>query len=214
MQTEIEIRYRPLQWGGPETPAADREEARFTATHNQTLTLLDRELYLLDATGVIVQIDIAERSVRADGSLKEGAVVGRESPGVILSFGSVHGPMRYATDKFRHWKDNLRAIAKSLEGLRMIDRYGVSGSGQQYKGWKAIETSYQSRPVQFADADYAEEWLRQQLDRLGLTGTLRSGWKTALRLLKQSMHPDKGGDPADFERLDEAERLMKSAGTL
>ncbi|OIN81652.1 hypothetical protein BMG05_06490 [Mycobacterium malmoense] len=50
-------------------------------------------------------------------------------------------PLSFPCDTFTHWHDNLRAITLTLEALRKVDRYGVTQTGQQYRGWQAIEAT-------------------------------------------------------------------------
>ena len=103
----------------------------------------------------MLQVDISERYIRTDGLPYANARYGT-NPGVIVSFDSRHGPLRYATDAFTEWQDNLRAIALSLEALRAVDRYGVTRRGEQYTGWRAIAAP----APEFATADHAEAWMR------------------------------------------------------
>jgi hypothetical protein len=44
----------------------------------------------------------------------------------------------YRRDPMESWQHNVYAIAKSLEALRLVDRYGVTRRGEQYTGWKAL----------------------------------------------------------------------------
>lgn len=46
--------------------------------------------------------------------------------------------MQLACDRFVTWEDNLRAITKTLESLRAVDRYEVIEGGEQYQGFKQI----------------------------------------------------------------------------
>lgn len=65
-----------------------------------------------------------------------------EHPGIIVNIEPRNKPpMSFPCDTFTHWHDNLRAIALTLEALRKVDRYGVTQTGQQYRGWQAIEAA-------------------------------------------------------------------------
>lgn len=86
----------------------------------------------------------------------------------------------YATDVFTDWRDNVRAIAKGLEALRAVDRWGVAKRGQQYAGF-ALLTAGPGK----------EERGRQLVAQHGsVTAALRA------------THPDTGGEgasEADFD---------------
>ena len=133
---------RPLD-GWPLEFTAERKRSRFESSFSATLELLDRELGLIDPTDrhhppSILQIALREQDFRRDGMPRAGSVT--EHPGVILNIEPRNRPaLSYPCDTFTHWHDNLRAIALTLEALRKIDRYGTTQTGQQYRGWQAIE---------------------------------------------------------------------------
>lgn len=134
------------------------EASRFTVQYRDVLELLERELHFLDAKDVVLEVDVEEQHIRLDGLLRSDARA--KSPGVRLAFESNVGSLVYATDAFvrggswvfvgtgsnrvrretmaHSWQHNLYAIAKSLEALRMVDRYGVTKRGEQYTGFKAL----------------------------------------------------------------------------
>ena len=213
--------FRPLTWTDPQTP--NRRGAHlFRASWQDTLDLLAREIENLDGCEpVVIQVDAPEGMIRRDGMLHARARVGH--PGVAVSFVSRFGPLRYATDAYDDswytskglagWQANVRAIALALEALRAVDRYGVTRRGEQYAGWKAITAAGSG----FADASEAERWMREYgAELLGPDGATR--WNGNLaglhRAMVKRMHPDTGAPRADWDRLDEARRLLASAGAL
>lgn len=145
----MNARFVPLQgWPGTPTRGIDRQEGRFKADYRSTLDLLDRELRMLGAREVEIALDLPPAAIRLDGWPRAGARPA--SPGVVLSFrpgvpgagvNPAAGPgwrLTYPCDRFLRWEDNLRAIALVLEGLRMVDRYGVGSGGEQYAGWRSL----------------------------------------------------------------------------
>lgn len=185
-------------WPYPVTQTAERN--RFRASWVDTLDLLGRELNHLGVTGVVaMRVVGSERDVRHDGMLRATARLGYH--GVALSFQSKHGPLTYPCDTFRpSWKENVRAIALALEALRKVDRYGVGARGEQYAGWRAIEAA---PATEFATAHQALHWLREftgQNEDLDLRARFRAAARKA--------HPDAGGDPADWARVDAARQLL------
>jgi hypothetical protein len=143
--------YRPLPvW--PHAVTSPRRDAQFKSpgrtvdghyrpgtrvSWNDTLRLLDAEVEALDGADVVIGIGLREQDIRLDGLPKSNAPQPGH-PGVEISFESRYGRLTYATDVFTHWQDNVRAIAKGLEALRAVERWGVSRRGEQYAGFAQI----------------------------------------------------------------------------
>lgn len=209
----MEYEFRPIGvWTDPLTPAEARKRSPFKAAYNSTLDLLFREAGLLDAERLVLQVDLQASQIRRDGLPKDGARYG-SNPGVIVSFDSRHGPLRYATDTFTSWMANLRAIALGLEDLRAVDRYGISKRGEQYRGWTAIASATPGRGP-FTTADEARQWMRGAAEVEGIN---RASWTTLDDLYKKLavlMHPDMPAGSADrWERLDAAAALLGVRGS-
>lgn len=199
---------RPLgPWIGPTTSPASRQSgSAFRAPWSATLDLIGRETRLLGARLVVIQVDVTEAEIRRDGMLRANARIG--FPGVKLSFDSKHGPLTYATDEYAHWQANVRAIALSLQALRAVDRYGVSKSGEQYRGWTALPAGSPSGQM---SADDAARLLAGYADA-GVTADLvltdAEARRAAFRQASRRTHPDHGGDPAAFARVTAARDLL------
>lgn len=168
------VTVRPLTtWPGERI--VQPRSSPFRAPLSETAGLLDRELGMLGATWVVMELAITEADLRLDGMVRANAIPNH--PGVVLSMGdTLHGPLRYATAEFRTWQDNLRAIALALEALRKVDRYGVSKRGEQYRGWRQLTAGGPS--VERGRALIAEH----------------GGVARAL----MATHPDHGGSADDF----------------
>ena len=208
----MQYEFRPLEWEGPlkgPLTRGQRKVATFRATYPATLELLFREAEKLGAKHLVLQVDIRERDIRTDGLPRANARHG-ENPGVIVSFESRFGPLRYATDVYTDWQDNLRAIALSLEALRAVDRYGVSKRGEQYTGWKALPAGSGSAP--FTTSQAAIRWMLTTLRDLG---DYEGGEpRDVYRRLAKRLHPDTGADRAEWDKLDAARNLLVTAGLL
>lgn len=210
----IEAIFRPLGNEWPQKRSEYHNWGGFKASHQATLNLLERELDKLDAKNIVIQIDIEESKIRNDGWPRSDVQRGN-FPGVILSFESKFGPLRYLTDVFNTWEKNLRAIALGLESLRRVDRYGISKRGEQYTGWKEIGSGIpmDSAPS-FSTADEAMAWVCDLIDGtddLPLNeGEEFDNWKDIYRIAAKFVHPDLGGDPEDFKKLQEAKKLIEA----
>jgi hypothetical protein len=182
---------------------------RFTASWTDTLDLLERELGHLGVRGAVaIQAFVKPGDVRRDGMLR--ATARPSKPGVALSFTCRSGPLTFPCDtyeswsgsKLTGWQANLRAIALSLEALRAVDRHGVSRTGEQYVGWRAIESG--AATAGFASADEALRWLESLAPALPL--------KSMLRVAAKMCHPDNnGGDASQWGRYESARRLLEAS---
>lgn len=190
-------------WGRPETKNR-ASHGRFKASWTDTMDMLTSEIAKLGVRGAIaLRVDVQRGDIRLDGMLRANARIG--FPGVVVSFESQYGPLSYATDAYDHWQANVRAIALSLQALRAVDRYGVSKSGEQYVGWRAIESG-QPRP--FASVDDAIRWLREVT---GITDRTVSAGPLARRAAAM-WHPDRNdGDRTNWDLLDAAKQLLEAA---
>lgn len=127
--------------------------------------------------------------IRLDGRPRANARP--RTPAVRISFESRHGSLTYATDRFDDWRDNLRAIALSLEALRAVDRYGVNKGGEQYLGFMALGAG--SSEVEAA---------RALIDSYG-------GDREALK----KTHPDHGGSHEAFIAVQRAREVLAGASS-
>lgn len=217
---------RPITDRTPFRGAEHRKNSLFDVTYEQCLTLLERELWFLDAQRVVLECDVAEHQIRNDGQIRADA--SPASPCVRLAFDSNQGPLTYATDLFirpswkhgkrvmqKDWQHNLYAIAKGLEALRMVDRYGITARGEQYTGFKALPAG-RAMPASHMTATEARTVL------LGLAGygdlvddfDWSSQHTTAkvIRSAKARAHPDAStGSRALWDRLEEALKVLRLA---
>src|SRR5690606_18157553 len=121
-----------------------RTRSQFSATLSATLGEMRSELVAIRARNVVVQIAIVEADLRLDGRPRVNATP--THPGVILAMETPDGPLSFPCDTFDLWHDNLRAIVKTMQNLRAINRYGVTQHGEQYVGWRAIEATASAAP--------------------------------------------------------------------
>lgn len=197
------------EWPGALT--VRRQRSNFSASWSATLSLLTSELRHLGAKDRELLVAIRPEDFRLDGKPRANAK--QEHPGVILSFDAKVGHLSYAVDTFDRWQDNVRGIAKSLEALRMVDRYGVTKHGEQYRGFLAIEAT--SAPAGFTTADDALAFLGK-FTGLGLAEmrVIGGAASRALRRAQRETHPDAGGDAATFQRVSLAEAKLREEGLL
>lgn len=198
----MNLTLRPIEaWPWKET--THRGPSKFRSSWTKIDHLLMGEAEKIYARSVIMQIDVMERDIR-DGWIKGNAHP--SSPRVIItiernSSTRVERPtLAFHCDTYSDWQDNVYAIAKTLEALRSIDRYGVTSSGEQYTGWQAIGDGKMSR----ADA----KAVLVKVSELGpddLKSTTLDGVYRAARVVA---HPDAGGSHDLFVKVQEAGRVL------
>lgn len=199
----MQYQFRPLVWTDKSTWDR-RSRGTFKATWTSTLQLLERELLHLDARNVVIQAGFAEHDIRIDGLPKANARQPAH-PGIRISFDSIHGPLTYATDSCEYWQHNVRSIALGLEALRAVDRYGVTKSGEQYRGWSQLPAGNGTAPSGMTRAD-AAELIRKWAANIDAAETDQ---KRLFKLARAEAHPDRnGGDSAAFLLLEQAGRLL------
>jgi hypothetical protein len=165
--------FRPLaMWPYPETRDR-RSRSTFKVPWSKTIDLLARELGMLGVSSVVIGAALREQDIRLDGLPRSNART-PPHPGVELSFTSRHGRLVYATDTCVFWEHNVRSLALGLEALRAVDRFGITRHGEQYAGFRQLESGSRSRGDELIDE--------------------HGGVRAALH----ATHPDHGGDPRDF----------------
>lgn len=169
------VTLRPLE---RPAPSDARRHSTFRSSWSSTIVLLAKELHAHGARSGVLEVDFREQDLRLDGLPRANARA--HSPAVVLSFEAASVPgkphLRYEVGTFTDWQDNVRAIALALQALRAVDRYGVTKRGEQYAGWKQLESGGPS-------AERGRDLIRRH-----------GGLREAL----MATHPDRGGDPADF----------------
>ena len=200
-----------------------RTGSPFTVKWHQVLDLLEREYNALDGKHLVIEVDVAERAIRNDGTLRSDAR--SSSPAVRVAFESKHGPISMATDRFVRqsyrsnsmddWQHNVYAIAKALEALRMVDRYGVSRSGEQYRGYKQLAAGNGAVSSRMTLTD-ALAVIRAASGSLVPADQLPPGELAVLvRLAQRRTHPDHlDGDRTQWDRVEEARQLLTGLGRL
>lgn len=204
------VRFRPIQrW--PRELSTSRKSSPFRANWPTTLADFEHELRQLKAKNVVIQVAMGEQDIRLDGYPRADR---RPShPGVIVSMETEHGALSYPCDTFWDWTDNLRAIVLTLRNLRATDRYGVTKHGEQYTGWKQLGTGRAMPSMTESDA---VAFIGQHAGATQeVISAMRDGRRDLIapmyRAAARKLHPDAGGDPDLFARLQVAKRILDGA---
>jgi len=206
----IEFTFRPIDvWPGERTRG--RKGSQFRSRWSATLELLKRELRHLRANRPVIQIDLTERDFRVSDGLPRAAAR-PETPGVIMSFDSRVGPLRYCCDTYTAWQDNVRAIAMTLENLRAVDRYGATTRrGEQYAGFRALPAPDDNG---FATAEDAAAFILKAAEFNGSSAAFLAApgdvRRSAYRAAAKKLHPDSGGDADQFAKFQRAKEILEA----
>lgn len=144
---------------------------------------LQDELDRLGARYVTLSTNI---ELRMDGMPRSGQAEPAD-PGAAVYFRLDGKPIVLACDKWDRAADNIAAIAKHIEALRGMDRWGVGSTKQAFAGYEALPAP--------------EQWWQV----LGVPQTAsKEEIRAAYRRLAREAHPDQGGSDAAMARLNAA----------
>ena len=183
MADTVDQRY-PLSWpaGWPRTPTHLRIVSPFKnmATDKCFRELMD-ELGRLGARKVIISSNL---KLRQDG-MPYSQQPRHNDEGIAVYFTRKGVAMSLACDKFFKREENMRAIAKTIDAIRGIERWGSSDM---------MERAFTGFAQLAAPADVRQWW-----QVLGVSESAPGHEvELAYRRLRSKHHPDNGGDPAEF----------------
>lgn len=194
----------PVVWPGKATPTWQRKRPQFKTVWSRALNLLAREVGMLRGKNVQIAVDVEDRHLRQDGALRADARP--RTPSVVVSFDVSSGRLAFPCDTYTFWQENVDAIARALEALRMVDRYGVQ-QGKQYTGFKAIPAS--TEPTLSTDAAAT---LIESITEIPARA-IRSHWNDARLAVRSAVarsHPDAGGSDEQFHRVQRAKKVLEA----
>lgn len=184
-----------------------RERSQFTTSWTDALDLLKREIDMLAGREVVIEIDVSGADLRLDGRLRANARP--PLPAIVVAFESKkRGPLLFRSDRYGEppyrnrmemWQHNVYAVAKTLESLRAVERYGAAESGEQYRGYAQIESTQKS-----LSANEAREYLVSVVD------VVDESWDDAalVRRARRETHPDRAGSEHAWHRVQQAATIL------
>ncbi len=177
----------PLYWPEGRSRAGRRERnpnfksVTFAGARDGLLA----ELRRLGAQKIILSTNVP---VRGDG-LPYANAREPDDPGVAVYFDYKKKPMCFACDKYVVVRQNLRAIALTIEAIRGIERWGSSDMMERaFKGFTALP---EQNPQTWRDTLGFSPGTKVTVDEV----------EAAFRQLVKVHHPDAGGDAELFHRL-------------
>jgi hypothetical protein len=198
----------PLAWpaGRARTDPYRRERAKFDASFARARDNLVREVELLCGGGsrhwiggsvhLVISTNIA---LRRDG-LPLASQRQPDDPGVAVYFLYRKRQMSFACDRWQKIEHNMQAIAKTIEALRGIARWGTGDM------LEAAFTGFTALPPPPAEGPLQQPRLRHWRDVFGTAVKTREQLQEVYRRLASAHHPDRGGDQAKMAELNDARR--------
>ena len=172
--------------GWTRTPAHKRGRSGFRVTFSRGLQDVQAELRRMNASNL--RVDHAGTTAR-DGTPLAGSKEPKD-PGVVVYWNHQGRSYAMACDRWDDRASNLRAIAKTLEAKRGIDRWGAATAEAEFKGYEALPPPSGAPTSGFA--------LRSAHEVLGVRGgALKHEIQAAFRERAKLLHPDAGGADAD-----------------
>lgn len=187
----------PLHWPAGWPRSRGRQQAKFShKSHNGrwdeskpvtiaiALERMQAELDRLGAKSVILSSNL-ERTL--SGAPRSGQADPAD-PGVAVYFTLKGKDTVLACDRWYRAADNMVAIAKHIEAIRGMDRWGCGSIEQAFAGYQALPAP--------------EQWFQVLGIRASAT---KVEVDSAFKRLAMEAHPDKqGGDKAKMQRLNDA----------
>lgn len=171
----------PLHWPQSWPRTLEPVRSRFKTVFIKARYELFHELELLGATDVILSTNIP---LKNNGEPYANYRI--TDHGVAVYFKKGNRPMVFACDKFDRIEDNLWAVAKTINSIRGIERWGASDMMER------AFTGFQALP----DPD---DWR----STLGYPKTLEEA-ESAYREMARRAHPDMGGSIDQMQKLNKA----------
>jgi hypothetical protein len=185
------IEAHPLSWPvwRTRTPRGRREPARFETTFAAARDGLLKEIELMGGRRVVLSSNIP---LRRDG-LPYANAPRPDDVGVAVYFDWKGKPMCFACDRWDRVEHNLQGIRKTIDALRGIARWGTG---------EMMQTAFTGFAALPAPEPEERWWDVLGIDPKATASTI----ETAYRRRRSEAHPDKGGDPGEFDRVEKAYR--------
>jgi hypothetical protein len=177
----------PLSWPAGRPRKSWRERSRFDVSLAKARDEIRREVALLSGSASALVIS-SNLMLRQDG-LPYANQRQPDDPGVAVYFTYKKRQMCFACDRWVKVEDNMQAIAKTINALRGVARWGTGDM------MEAAFTGFTALP---------DPTNRSWRDVLGKDIATREQLETIYRRLRSESHPDKGGSPDRFHDVQRA----------
>lgn len=174
----------PLAWPIGRPRATTRERSQFKVSQASAVQDLAYEVDRMGGSEMVITTNV---ELRKDG-LPRGDRPPPRDPGVAVYFIYKKKPMCFACDRWDKIGDNIRAIGRTVEALRGIERWGTGSMIEQaMQGFTALPAPEQ--PWQVLG-------VKHDASRLEI--------EAAFRKLASEFHPDRGDNSDRMARINRA----------
>lgn len=184
------IKAYPLHWpdGYNRTPSSKRFSSNFKQSYDAAQRHLQYELSRMGAKEIIVSTNLR---LRADGLPYVDELNRKiDDSGVVVYFKHKGVQTSLCCDQYLKVWENIYALAKGIEALRGIERWGISDFlNRAFTGFTALPESK------------IETWY--EVLNISKTATIDE-IKSSYRALAKVHHPDMGGTEFQFNRITSA----------
>ena len=182
----------PLYWpdGWKRTERWRRGASRFKTGFAVARDALINEIKRLGGKQIVLSTNIP---LRNDG-LPYASAKEPDDSGVAVYFTYKQKPMCFACDRFTYVRENIQAVAKTIEAIRGIERWGASDMMERaFTGFTALP-------------EKASQPWREVLGVGGEGFISMDVVNSRFNELVKKHHPDMGGDRVKFEAVVEARK--------
>ena len=174
----------PLTWPVGKKRQQWPEGSRFRTTLGAAIREVQNEVSRLGGRDLIISSNLP---LRRDGIPYANASQPNDR-GVAVYFNYKKRPMCFACDRWKKVEDNMWAIAKTIDALRGIERWGSGQMVEQaFTGFTALSAPEQPWQVLGISSHATKDEVRD-----------------AYRRLASEHHPDRGGDEQQMSRINAA----------
>jgi hypothetical protein len=187
----------PLSWptGRKRTDNWRRESAAFKTTMGKARDALLRQLRLLNARDIVISSNVATYTRSGEVKMYADQSAAKEDPGVAVYYTWDGDQYALSCDKWNTVTDNLQALNKAVEAIRVIERWGTG------EMMKAAFSGFKPLPEPPKEQPKAKTWW----EILGISQhAFDSEIRDAYRRLAKIHHPDAGGSAVMFNLINQA----------
>lgn len=185
----------PLQWpvGRPRVQNPEYSKFKPGSIYSEAQSVF-RQIELMGGREIIISSNM---QYRADGLPYTRQNV--HDTGVAVYFKNAQGEEQcIPCDNWVTLEENLRAIAKTIEAMRGIERWGgKSLMNAAFSGFKALPSAIVTPPP---DRPHRDWWIVLGVDRNADAPTVKQAYRRA----QATAHPDAGGTNQDFQEVQAA----------
>lgn len=186
----------PLSWPAAYPRTNRPQPGRFSTSFAVARDQIIREIKLLGGRDLIISTNIP---VKNDG-MPYASFRKPDDAGVAVYFMFKGNQVAFACDKWQKIEDNMQGIRKTIESIRGIERWGVSDMlNRTFQGFKALP---EGGSASAENPNGSRWWAILGVDRSDDFGTVKAAWRYKCKV----HHPDNGGDPEKFDKIQAAWR--------